>query len=186
MPNPSPYPAAEPDDGQTTIRLLKAIMVLAVGLWALLIAFNNVVDYDSNWQFVQHVLAMDTVFPDNALKYRAITDVRLQTAAYWLIIATEWVMGALCFLGAAGLLRTVRDRSRYRHAKTLAACGLTLVFLLYFVGFIMIGGEWFCMWQSRDWNGQAKAFMFLGCAMLVLIVLLIEEQRPPSKEAGSP
>ena len=178
MPNPSPHPATtDPDDGQTMIRRLKAVMVLAIGLWALLIAFNNVADYASNWQFVQHVLAMDTVFPDNALQHRAITDVWLQTAVYWLIIAAEWTMGVLCFLGAIGLLHASRSRARFIRAKTLAACGLTLVFLLYFVGFVMIGGEWFCMWQSSIWNGQAKAVMFLTCAMLVLIVLLMDEPR---------
>ena len=42
-------------------------------------------------------------------------------------------------------------------------------------GFVIVGGEWFCMWQSTLWNGQAKAVMFLTCAMLVLIVLLGRE-----------
>ncbi|MGB3423125.1 MAG: DUF2165 domain-containing protein [Castellaniella sp.] len=172
-----PSPDREPWNEQTTIRLLKAGMVLAVGLWALLIAFNNIVDYDANWQFVQHVLAMDTVFPDNALKHRAITDPRLQALAYRLIIAAEWTMGALCTFGALRLFRAWRSRARFIRAKAAAACGLTLIFLTYFVGFVIIGGEWFCMWQSPIWDGQAKAVMFLSCAMLVLIVLLMDEQR---------
>ena len=75
---------------QITIRLLKASMVVSVGLWALLIAFDNIIDYGSNWQFVQHVLSMSTVFPDNVLKYRAVTNPMMQTAIYWIIIATEW------------------------------------------------------------------------------------------------
>ncbi|CDM25631.1 hypothetical protein BN940_15951 [Castellaniella defragrans 65Phen] len=177
-------PDREPLDAQATIRVLKAGMVLAIGLWALLVAFNNVVDYDANWQFVRHVLSMDTVFPDNALKHRAITDERLQTAVYWLIIAAEWTMGALCLLGAIRLFRAWRSRDRFIRAKAIAACGLTLVFLTYFVGFVLIGGEWFCMWQSPIWNGQAKAVMFLTCAMLVLIVLLVDEQRGPSRPSG--
>lgn len=159
-----------------TIRLLKTSMVFAVGLWALLIAADNVFDYDSNWQFVRHVLSMDTVFPDNALKWRAITSPVLQTVGYWLIIATEWVMAALCLLGGIALFRARRERSAFGAAKPLAAAGLVLVFLLYFVGFVVVGGEWFCMWQSAIWNGQAKAVMFLTCAMLVLIVLLMREE----------
>ncbi len=170
-------PDREPWNEQPLIRLIKAIMVLAVGLWALLVGFNNVADYEANRQFVQHVLAMDTVFPDNPLKHRAITDPRWQTAAYWLIIAAEFTMGALCVLGACRLFAGWRSRARFIRAKPLAACGLTLVFLTYFVGFVIIGGEWFCMWQSPIWNGQAKAVMFLTCAMLVLIVLLLDEQR---------
>ncbi|MDM0115457.1 DUF2165 domain-containing protein [Variovorax sp. J22R133] len=159
-----------------TIRLLKTVMVLAVGLWALLIAADNIFDYDSNWHFVQHVLSMDTVFPDNALKWRAITSPMIQSIGYWAIIATEFVMSALCLAGAWALWRGRRDRLVFIAAKPLAACGLVLVFLLYFVGFVVVGGEWFCMWQSQIWNGQAKAVMFLTCAMLVLIVLLMREE----------
>lgn len=159
-----------------TIRLLKTSMVFAVGLWALLIAADNLFDYESNWQFVQHVLSMDTVFPDNTLKYRAITNPMLQSIGYWLIIATEWVMSALCLAGASKLFRARRSHAAFIAAKPLAACGLVLVFLLYFMGFVVVGGEWFCMWQSQIWNGQAKAVMFLTCAMLVLIVLLMREE----------
>jgi predicted small integral membrane protein len=46
------------------------------------LTYDNIVDYGSNYQFVQHVLSMDTTFPDNALKGRAITDPRLWQAAY--------------------------------------------------------------------------------------------------------
>lgn len=63
-----------PPGGWLDIRLLKALMVLSVGLWGVLVAADNLLDYDSNWQFVRHVLSMDTVFPDNRLRYRAITD----------------------------------------------------------------------------------------------------------------
>ena len=50
------------------------------------------------------------------------------------------------------------------------------MFLLYYIGFIAIGGEWFAMWQSSTWNGQQSAFRFLTCAMLVMIVVLVPEE----------
>ncbi|HYP85989.1 DUF2165 domain-containing protein [Variovorax sp.] len=171
---------SEPAIGARAIRLLKIAMVLAVGLWALLIASDNLVDYDSNWQFVRHVLSMDTVFPDNRLRWRAITDPRLQALGYWAIIATQWLMSALCLAGAARLFAARRHAGAFSAAKALAAWGLGLVFLLYFVGFVVIGGEWFCMWQSTIWNGQAKAVMFLSCAMFVLLVLLVHDEEAPS------
>lgn len=158
------------------LRLMKSAMVSAVALWALLIAADNVFDYDSNWQFVRHVLSMDTVFPDNALKWRAITNPTLQALGYWSIIATEWVMFVLCAVGGWRLFRARDDRAAFVAAKPLAAAGLVLVFLLYYVGFVIVGGEWFCMWQSQIWNGQGKAVMFLTCSMLVLIVTLVPEE----------
>ena len=54
-------------------RIVKSVMVATVGLFGCMVAYNNCVDYDSNRAFVQHVLAMDTVFPFNAVKGRAIT-----------------------------------------------------------------------------------------------------------------
>ncbi len=158
-----------------TIRTLKVLMVLAVGLWALLVGVDNLLDYNANWQFVRHVLSMDTVFPDNPLKYRAVTDSRVEAFGYWAIIATELLIGVLCVGGAARLYRARRDIRAFDAAKSTAACGLVLLFLLYYVGFVMMGGEWFGMWQSQVWNGQAKAVEFLTCAMLVLIVLLLPE-----------
>jgi predicted small integral membrane protein len=54
-------------------RLAKIVMCLALGLLCLLVAFDNVTDYATNYLFVQHVLSMDTTLPGNSLKYRAIT-----------------------------------------------------------------------------------------------------------------
>ena len=54
-------------------RLLKVAMVASTALFALLVAFNNLVDYGSNYEFVRHTLSMDTSFPGNALMGRAIT-----------------------------------------------------------------------------------------------------------------
>ena len=44
-------------------------------------------------------------------------------------------------------------------------------FALWFFGFMVVGGEWFQMWQSQTWNGQEAAFRFIGCIGLVLIFL---------------
>ena len=49
------------------------------------------------------------------------------------------------------------------------------MFVLYFMGFLLVGGEWLSMWQSTVWNGQAAAVRLLTCGMFVLIVLLIPE-----------
>ena len=50
------------------IRLAKLLMVAALAAFAFLVTYDNIVDYGANYQFVQHVLSMDTTFPDNTLK----------------------------------------------------------------------------------------------------------------------
>ena len=153
------------------------MLVASIGVFGVLVAYDNVVDYGSNWEFVQHVLSMDTVFPDNALRAtRAITSETIQRLAYWAIIAIEACFGVLCLAGAWRLYRARHDGRAFVAAKPLAVAGLALMFALYFLGFLLVGGEWLAMWQSTVWNGQAAALRFLTCAMFVMIVLLLPEE----------
>jgi predicted small integral membrane protein len=47
-------------------RIAKATMVASLALFALLVTFDNLTDYDTNYAFVRHVLSMDTTFPGSA------------------------------------------------------------------------------------------------------------------------
>ena len=71
------------------LRAAKATTVAAIALFASLVAFGNLTDYNTNFAFVEHVLSMDTIFPFSTIKYRAITNPALHQAAYAVIIATE-------------------------------------------------------------------------------------------------
>ena len=71
------------------IRTAKVALVAAMALFAGLVVFGNVTDYDSNFGFVQHVLSMDTIYPSSTIKYRAIASPTLHHAAYAVIIAAE-------------------------------------------------------------------------------------------------
>src|SRR5689334_11124456 len=130
------------------LRLSKLVMVAGLALFALLVALDNVTDYGSNEAFVRHVLAMDTTFAENALRWRAVTDPGLQTAAYWLIIAAEALTGALFAAGTIAMAARLRaPRDEWRAALGWVAAGAALAFALWFVGFMVVGGEWFLMWQ---------------------------------------
>ncbi len=164
------------------IRLTKIVMTAGIALWVLIVTLNNVVDFDSNWQFVQHVMAMDTVFPDSELTGRAITNPTIQKAAYILIISVEGLTG-LAFLVAAALmaLKLRASKAAFQRAKAVTAIGLMLGFSLWFIGFMVIGGEWFVMWQSSDWNGQDAAFMFY---MTILAVAIFDFIAPDGVDAN--
>jgi predicted small integral membrane protein len=153
-------------------RLVKTAMVASTALFALLVAFNNVVDYDSNYEFVRHTLSMDTTFPGNALMGRAITDPTLWTAAYWSIILVEAVTGIVLAWATLQLaINLPAGAVRFNAAKTYVVVGAGFGFLLWFTGFMAVGGEWFAMWQSKVWNGQASAFRFYVTLLLVVIVV---------------
>ena len=141
------------------IRLSKALLVLLVGLFSLLVGTDNIIDYGTNYAFVEHVMAMDTVFPNSTLTWRAINSGTLNEIAYALIIAGEVLTGLLCVAGAFRLWR-MRDTGavNYNAAKDVAVAGLVCGLSLWFFGFLTVGGEWFQMWQSKTWNGEEAAF----------------------------
>ena len=158
------------------IRAAKIVLVAAIALFATLVAFGNITDYGTNFVFVQHVLSMDTIFPSSTIKYRAITSPALHHAAYALIIATEAAVAVLCWIGAYALWLHLRaDAAAFNGAKTFAVAGLTLGFLLWQVGFMTIGGEWFGMWQSQQWNGVLGAFRFVVVIFAVLIFVAMRD-----------
>ena len=158
------------------IRAAKAVTVAAIALFASLVAFGNLTDYQTNFVFVQHVLSMDTIFTSSTIRYRAITDPALHRAAYALIIAVEVVVAVLCWAGAIILTRQLRsDAEVFNRAKPVAVAGLVLGFLLWQVGFMTIGGEWFGMWMSSQWNGVSSAFRFVATIGLVLVFLVLPD-----------
>ncbi|CAH0446276.1 DUF2165 family protein [Ralstonia syzygii] len=158
-------------------RIAKVGMVLALAAFAMTVAYNNVVDFNTNYVYVQHVFSMDTVFPDSTLKGRAIVSEPVWLAGYWLIIVCEAVIGVLFLLGAIAMWRARRlPAAAFRRAKTRVYAGATLGFLLWFFGFVVVGGEWFLMWQSRTWNGIQPAFRIY---LSILVVLIFVNQPDP-------
>ena len=154
------------------VRLSKILLVLLIGLYALIVGADNIVDYGSNFTFVQHVMAMDTIFPDSTLRWRAVTWPPLHHAAYGIIIGVELLIGLLCIAGAVQLwLARGASAQRFQSAKQLAVAGLVCGIGLWFFGFLIVAAEWFLMWQSKEWNGQQAAFRVVACIGLVLIFL---------------
>ena len=159
------------------IRLVKTAMVASCALFALLVAYDNLVDYGSNYTFVRHTLSMDTTFPDNALKGRAITSPTLWAIAYWLIILAEAATGLMLAYGALRLGLALRAPAAvFAAAKPYVVIGVGLGFLLWFTGFAVVGGEWFAMWQSKEWNGVPSAFRFYITLLGVAIFLMQRDE----------
>ena len=153
-------------------------MAAGLALYPLLVAFGNLTDYGSNFAFVQHVLSMDTTFPGNKLMYRAITAPVLQHIAYGLIILGEAAAGLVLAYGAFALWRARKgSATEFSAAKAPVLVGCFIGFLVWFVGFLVIAGEWFAMWQSPGWNGQEAAFRFVVPILLVLLFVLQPEER---------
>jgi predicted small integral membrane protein len=159
-----------------TVRLAKISLILGVALFYGFAVFNNVTDYNSNYQFIRHVLMMDSTFPGNNGMWRAINQPALHTVFYSSIILWETVTMVLCAWGGVRLLRAIGDSAKgFREAGNIAIAGLTLSLLMWLVAFLSVGGEWFLMWQSRAWNGQEAAFRMFTVVGIVLLLVVQRE-----------
>lgn len=152
--------------------MAKIVLVFALALYYALVVFNNLTDYDSNFQFVRHVLMMDSTILNNRGMWRALNRPAWHTLFYVAIIVWEAVTAVLCAWGAMRLSRACRvGANGFNRAKNLAIAGLTLALLLWLFAFLIVGSEWFLMWQSKIWNGREPAFhMFLVTGIALLFV----------------
>ena len=155
------------------IKLSKAILILSTALFFTIVAFNNLIDYNSNYQFVQHVLSMDTTFQGNNLMWRAMSSPVIHHIFYWIIIL--WEIAIATLLWTAGIKLLNKKKKIFEKGMCKAIFGLTLALLLWFLAFITIGGEWFAMWQSQIWNGQTAAFRMFAINALTLLYLFVKE-----------
>jgi predicted small integral membrane protein len=154
-------------------RAAKALLVAGIALYYALVVFNNVTDFDSNYQFVRHVLSMDSTFPGNHGLWRALPSPAIHLAFYLGIIAWEIATTILLCWGVVRLLRSLRlPASAFNAAKKIPIIALTLSMLMWLVAFLSIGGEWFLMWQSHTWNGQDPAFRMFAVVGIVTLILL--------------
>ncbi len=158
------------------MRASKAAAIAAIAFFASLVAFGNITDYQTNFNFVFHVFEMDTISPSATTEYRAIMNPLLQNGAYMLIIAAETLTAILCWVGAAQLFGALRSSAaEFNRSKGFAVSGLTLGFLVWQVGFMSVGGEWFGMWMSKQWDGVPDAFRFFVTILAVLIYVSLKD-----------
>ncbi|MPY61086.1 DUF2165 domain-containing protein [Streptomyces spongiae] len=169
-------PHTDQSSRTTFLPLAATLLTATVALYIALVAFSNITDFGTNQAFVRHVLAMDTTFKDEDLMWRAIESRALQDAAYVAIIVWETVAAIVLIWGTYLWVR--RDQLRARRVSTL---GLLMLMLLFGAGFIGIGGEWFVMWQSGDWNGlDAATRVFTLSGVVLLVIHLPMDGRAPA------
>lgn len=154
------------------LRTAKLLLVFAVALFYSFVVFNNTTDYNSDYEFIRHVLMMDSTFPGNHGMWRAMNSPAWYTVFYLSIITWEAATMILSWWGGIRLACALRgSAAAFNQAKSFAIAALTLGLLMWLVAFISVGGEWFLMWQSKIWNGQDAAFrMFTVIGIVLLLV----------------
>jgi predicted small integral membrane protein len=84
-------------------------------------------------------------------------------------LSTAGLMTAGIVLSA---FATMHVEGPHASAARVAIIGLTAALLQWLVAFLSVGGEWFLMWQSKNWNGQDAAFRMFAVIGIVLLFLV--------------
>jgi predicted small integral membrane protein len=155
------------------VRQCKIILLIGLAVFAFMVTFTNLSDNAETYEFIRHVMSMDTTFDDNDAIYRAVRAPMLWTIAYWLIVTGQ---GAVCLIYLLAAYRMIQaleaPAQEFQDSKALAMLATTVAFAVWFLAIMAIGSEWYLMWQSESWNGQSTSFRYYMTALAVLIVVM--------------
>lgn len=158
-------------------RQIRIGISIAFTFYMLMVCFNNITDYGSNFIFVSKVAEMEDVFSREQTGWRSISNSTLHHVIYLVIILSELCIAALLLLGSVKMIRSYRlSAESFQASKNLTITGLASAMLVFFVFFITLAGEWFLMWQSEQWNAQQTAFSLSTVFFLALIFMNQDEK----------
>ncbi|GAA3596369.1 DUF2165 domain-containing protein [Klugiella xanthotipulae] len=156
-----------------------------------LIAFGNITDWDTNWDFVRNVMGMQyTNFGQDAgigldpdVMWHAVALEPLQVIGYIGIIVAETVAAIVLIVATVKWLRAFRGDT-FQSARNWSTAGLLLIVVIFGIGFLAVGGEWFQMWRSVSANGMEPALRYLTVASFALVFVNLPSPRWNTAKPG--
>ncbi len=158
-------------------RLFKILLIFFIALFCLSVGFNNIVDYDVNFQFLSHVVSMDAMKPWFDLSIsesRSITNPSVHAFLYTCIITAELSAGLLALLACLMMIKNIKDDSKFLRAKYIYLSATAIMITVWYFGFNVIGVGWFYMWASQ-YDAQATAYNFVIFLLISLMYVMRRE-----------
>ncbi|MFJ4657620.1 DUF2165 domain-containing protein [Nocardia sp. NPDC088792] len=174
-------------DAAGSLRAAVAVLAAITALYYLIVAITNCADPHTNRSGVAAVFSMAATVHNPATDWRAIHNSTVVLIAYILIVFWEFSI-ALVMTGATiAWIRALIRGSDDAIAAKLASSGWTMVVILFFGGFLTIGGEWFRMWANKEVNASTAALQnFLIAAVGLILVHLPKSPTRPGRTTTAP
>ncbi len=153
------------------IRYLKIILVVFVGLTGILFVAGNIANWNAGRELVAYVLSMEGHEIYGSHIFPPVTNPALVIIAYLLILAGESLVGVLSLKGAWDLWGARHGSAdAFDGSKTYAILGTGMAMVVWFGGFVVIGGVLLQMWQTKIGAGSFHdAFIFAASGGVVLL-----------------
>lgn len=170
------------------MKIIKALMVAAMALFLSMTTVDNLTMPDVGLGAVSTAMTMETTFKHPAAMWRAVPAKAPAVAVFAGIVLFETIAAVMCWIGALRMWRARADAKTFKDASAIANLGLALTALLYFGAFLVVGTEWFLMWQSQQLGVALEvAFrMFAAAVLIMLYVALVDDRQKDLATARFP
>lgn len=160
-----------------SIRHFKIILVLFVGLQGWLYVAENLANWPSAVGAVSYVISQQGHAAYPVKIFPALTGTGWASLALALIVTGEFLVGALSLRGCWKLWAARKaDAATFNAAKAPAMMGAAMAMVVWFGGFVVIGGALFAMWQTQLGDGSFRgAFIYSMTSAMVLLVLALKD-----------
>lgn len=149
-------------------------MVFALGLFMALAALNNILTWGGAFSAdgaVAMTIGMQETGQHPNLMWRAIDSPIIIAFGAIVIILVEILAGVLALWGALNMWKArASSAAEFHQSKARGLLGLSVMAVLYLLGFQAIAGEWFMVWQTPAPTINAA---FINLAMAVLVMLWV-------------
>jgi predicted small integral membrane protein len=157
-------------------RVAASIVVLMAAAYFLVVAFDNITNptnpTGSNWPFIEGVLSGDGTPPDNGFEWRFIDATWFHVLAYIGVIVGETLAAIGLIIGGVLGLRRSGGRDAWEASQRWTLLGALFGLLVFFLGFMTIGGNWFVMYENSKWNGLEPAFQNTVTTLLAVLMVI--------------
>ncbi|KZL22073.1 hypothetical protein PsAD2_00098 [Pseudovibrio axinellae] len=157
------------------LRLIKILVAWAFGAFAALVCISNFQEASINLGYIQTVISMVDVFPTSP-RSRAFLPLESISTLLSIIVALDGLIAFLLIIGGLRMLINIQGPAlQFNRSKSVASFGYCVAFLLWFVGFVTIAGEWFLAWQYP--MGKGAIDISFNISMVALLGLIFLNQK---------
>ena len=153
------------------LRIIKAVLILLVGLWGLIGGTQNFIQAGAGFDAVATVLSPDLTKVSGLASWQTIENPLVIWLAWAIIPLSKLGGSALCLGGAYSMWRSrLLDADSFQKSKSLALAGCGIILAMLFGGFIVSAETYFLLWQT-ELGGLVlpTAFRYIGCVGLIAI-----------------
>jgi predicted small integral membrane protein len=160
-----------------TERYFKTLLVFFMAAFCLSVGIDNIVDYQINYEFVKHVVSMDTMKPwfDASISLkRGTSNPAIHAILFHIIIAGELIAGFLSLYSFWRMIKSTKDDAQFMNAKTPFLVSSAGMLTTWYFGFNIIAANWFYMW-ANVYDAQVPAYNFSIISLLTVIYVMKKE-----------